>query len=131
MANEKPADKSYEVVRPIQLGIKNGKMDERKIGSTIKASELSGAGEIEQLLRQRIIADPDAPAGLESGHILLDTLTRIAENAGLLKRKGGSYELNGRKFDGLAAFRAGVSLAELESSITSAATATVAAKKPE
>jgi hypothetical protein len=121
---EKPSavevkEKIFEVVRPIKIG-RGEKPGRREVGASVKASEL-GPGEVESLLKNAILIDSEAPITGASSQLAHDRLISIAEKLGVVSRKGGDYSFGARKFKGLAAFRAGATLDELEAAIVAAA----------
>jgi hypothetical protein len=120
-APAKPAaatDKVYEVVHSVTV-FRNKKNVTVNAGGEVKASELGE--DAQALLAKGIIADPQAPITLATTDLAHDRLTVIAHKLELISRQGSEWVFGGKKFKGQAAFRAGVTLDELELAIVAAA----------
>ena len=106
--------KRYEVAGRIRLG----KADVREPGSTIAEGEVPAA-QIEKLLGSGFLVDTDAPVSPSeaSKTAAFDRLANIARKVGALKTDGPEYRLGEETFVGTAAFRAGVTLDQLEAAI--------------
>jgi len=108
-------DKVYEVVHT--MGVRRGgKTVYVERGGEIRKSELV-EGEAEKLLAQGVLLDPEAAVTGGTTDLAHDRLTSIASKISLLTRKGSEYRLGEKTFKGVTAFRAGVSLDDLETAI--------------
>lgn len=124
------AQRAFEVHGTLNLGYKpqNDKkapreLDIRTTGATVTDEELRSVGmsetDIESLLSNGTLGDPDAPtrpslAPLYAAHALA---ARIAKHFGLLKVKGAEHTFDGQTYQGIQAFRDGVSVDRLEEAI--------------
>jgi hypothetical protein len=114
-------DKVYEVVHAVGVS-RDGKTVTVNRGGEIRRSEMS-PGEAENLLASGVLMDPEAAVTGGTTDLAHDRLTSIALKMGLLTRKGAEYRFGEKSFKGVTAFRAGVSLDELEAAIVKEATA--------
>lgn len=106
--------KRYEVAGRIRLG----KGDVREPGATIAENELAAA-QVGRLLETGFLIDTDAPVAPSeaSQTAAFDRLANLARKVGALRTDGAEYRLGEASFTGTAAFRAGVSLDQLEAAI--------------
>lgn len=115
-------ERKYEVVVQINLGA--GRLHAN--GSTVSESQLRDGGcsakEIAGFVATGILRDGDAPIppSQAEGHVAFERLASIAIKTEVVSRDGGTYRFGAREIQGLDAFRAAVSLDELEAAIVAA-----------
>ena len=123
----------FEVHGTLNLGFKPQadkkaprEFDIRTIGASVTDDELRSSGlsesEVEGLLSNGTLSDPDAPtrpslAPIYAAHALA---ARVAKHVGLLRVKGAEHVFEGETYQGIGAFRDGVTVERLESAITNA-----------
>ena len=102
------------------------RLDQTTTGATVTDEELQAVGmsegDIESLLIAGTLGDPDAPtrpslAPIYAAHAFA---ARIAKHFGLLRVKGAEHVFDGDTYQGIQAFRDGVSVDRLETSIRNA-----------
>lgn len=95
-------------------------LDIRTSGATVTEDELRAIGmtdaDVESLLVVGTISDPDAPTrpSLAPTYAAHNFAARLAKHFGLLKVKGAEHSFEGQTYNGVQAFRDGVSLERLE-----------------
>ena len=111
--------KKFEVVRTVNIGGENGV---REPGSEIKSTEVRSA-DIQELLELGYIRDADAPIppSQAEGTVAFDRMLNLAVKIGAAKRDGAAYSVGTKSAKGLTAFRAAVSIDEIEAAILAAA----------
>ncbi|MGN6187196.1 MAG: hypothetical protein ACTHQM_26465 [Thermoanaerobaculia bacterium] len=128
-----PELRTFEVTGTLVLGYKAQtdkkaprEIDIRSAGDSVTSEELQTAGmsepDIESLLANATLADPDAPtrpslAPIYAAHSLA---ARLAKHFGLLRVKGAEHTFEGRTYNGAQAFRDGVAVDRLETAIRAA-----------
>lgn len=125
--------RTFEVYGTINLGFRlqadkkaPRELDIRTSPATVTEEELLAVGmtaaDIDELLANGTIGDPDAPtrpsvASIYAAHALA---ARLAKHFGVLKVKGAEHTFGGQTFTGIQAFRDGVSLDALEAALRNA-----------
>ena len=120
-------DKVYEVVHTMGVS-RGGKTVYVERGGEVRKSELS-EGEAEKLMASGVLLDPEAAVTGGSTDLAHDRLTSIAQKSGMLTRRGSEYRFGAKTFKGVTAFRAGVSLDDLETAIVNVMTQLLEAEK--
>jgi hypothetical protein len=128
------ASRAFEVHGTLNMGFRQTdkkaprELDIRKPGgnSTVTEEELKSVGmsadDIESLLANGTISDPDAPtrpslAPLYAAH---NFGVRLLKHFGLLKTRGADHIFEGQTFGGAQAFRDSVSIERIENALRSA-----------
>jgi hypothetical protein len=127
------APRAFEVHGTVNVGYKPQtdkkaprELDIRTSGATVTDEELRAVGmsesDIESLLTAGTLSDPDAPTrpSLAPIYAAQAFAARIAKHFGLLKVKGAEHVFDGETYQGIQAFRDGVSVDRLESAIRNA-----------
>jgi hypothetical protein len=124
--------RTFEVLGAISIGRtrdKSGEVQRHVLtaGATVTEEKLLAAGvtaeDISDLIAKRQIADGDAPVppSQAEGYAALEALADVAQQIGVLKRKGSEYRLGDQTFTGITAFRSGVSITQLKNAIVAKA----------
>jgi hypothetical protein len=125
--------RAFEVLGTLSVGFKAQvdkkaprELDIRSAGNSVTSDELRAAGmsegDIEGLLANGTLSDPDAPtrpslAPVYAAHALA---TRLAKHFGLVRVKGAEHSFEAETYNGVQAFRDGVAVDRLESAIRAA-----------
>jgi hypothetical protein len=119
MADAKKKERKFEVVSTINLG----KGDIRTAGMTILEREISPS-DLASFIDAGRLRDGDAPIppSQAEGVVAFDRLLSIAKKIGVVTQDGGDYTFGKTTVSGLSAFRAAVSIDDLEAAIVKAAT---------
>jgi hypothetical protein len=125
--------RAFEVLGTLNLGHRSQtdkkaprELDVRTVGATVTDDELRVAGmsdsDIEGLFMNGTLSDPDAPTrpSLAPVYVAHAFAARLARHVGLLKVRGAEHTFEGESYQGIQAFRDGVSIERLELSLRKA-----------